>query len=357
MDKRYQVFVSSTFTDLVDERQHVIEALIRMGCIPAGMEFFPASGIDKWEYIKKVIDDCDYYLLIVGGRYGSMDDDGISYTEKEYDYAVKKKLTVISFVHKNPGFIPLQNSELDPALRKKLHAFREKVTSGLVGFWEHASDLTGLTAMHIAAAIREHPASGWVKGNIDIEDVRKFPNFEDAKKFIVTLIKKESVEKNVHIKWIGSSMLNATPLIEDDIIPLCERTNRKLFLEITMLNSEWDGIDKYNKSWKQQLRRYSGHMDELLNNNSDVVQKLTIHTYKQVPHITGGLINNQYLFVAYCEWDEDGQYHVGLNQRYFYYKLGDKNWDRKHIDFIKWFEHLKEKEFIIYNNTSTCSEE
>ncbi len=64
MDKRYQVFVSSTFTDLIEERQNVIEALIKLRCLPAGMEFFPGSGSDKWEYIKKVIDDCDYYLLV-----------------------------------------------------------------------------------------------------------------------------------------------------------------------------------------------------------------------------------------------------------------------------------------------------
>lgn len=54
------------------------------------MELFPAIDEDQFEFIKKVIDDCDYYLLIIGGRYGSLSDEGVSYTELEYQYAVSK---------------------------------------------------------------------------------------------------------------------------------------------------------------------------------------------------------------------------------------------------------------------------
>ena len=42
MDKRYQVFVSSTYTDLMDERKSVTQTLMELDCIPAGMELFPA---------------------------------------------------------------------------------------------------------------------------------------------------------------------------------------------------------------------------------------------------------------------------------------------------------------------------
>jgi hypothetical protein len=87
VEKRYQVFVSSTYADLKEERQHVTQALMEMDCIPAGMELFPATDEEQWEFIKRIIDDCD--LLIIGGRYGSTTDEGISYTEKEYDYAVE----------------------------------------------------------------------------------------------------------------------------------------------------------------------------------------------------------------------------------------------------------------------------
>src|SRR5262245_66397627 len=84
MEKRYQVFVSSTYADLKEERQRVLQALMELDCIPAGMELFPAADQEQFEFIKRVIDDCDYYLLIVGGRYGSVTPQGISYTEQEY---------------------------------------------------------------------------------------------------------------------------------------------------------------------------------------------------------------------------------------------------------------------------------
>jgi len=69
MDKKYQVFVSSTFGDLRKERQAAIQALLRLGFIPAGMEFFTAVDEEQMVFIKKIIDDCDYYLLLIGGRY------------------------------------------------------------------------------------------------------------------------------------------------------------------------------------------------------------------------------------------------------------------------------------------------
>ena len=64
-----------------EERREVMQALLELDCIPASMELFPASSEDQWSLIKKVIDDCDYYLLIIAGRYGSTNDRGISYTQ------------------------------------------------------------------------------------------------------------------------------------------------------------------------------------------------------------------------------------------------------------------------------------
>ena len=90
LKKRYQVFISSTFADLADERRHVMETILKCDCFPAGMEMFPALDMEQFTYIKSIIDDSDYYILIIAGRYGTLTSDGISYTEKEYDYAVEK---------------------------------------------------------------------------------------------------------------------------------------------------------------------------------------------------------------------------------------------------------------------------
>ena len=120
MEKRYQVFVSSTFADLQDERKKVIQTLLELDCIPAGMELFPATDEDQFEFIKRIIDDCDYYLLIIGGRYGSVTSEGISYTELEYEYALESGLKVIALLHEKPEQIPNGKSEQNPELRIRL---------------------------------------------------------------------------------------------------------------------------------------------------------------------------------------------------------------------------------------------
>jgi Domain of unknown function (DUF4062) len=166
MDKRYQVFVSSTYADLMQERQKVIQALMEMDCIPAGMEIFPAADEEQWEFIKRVVDDCDYYIVIIGGRYGTLTPEGISYTEKEYDYAISIGLKVLAFVHESPEDIPVAKSDIEPYLREKLAEFRDKVCQGrLVKFWKRAEELPGLVALSLSKTIKIYPAIGWVRAD------------------------------------------------------------------------------------------------------------------------------------------------------------------------------------------------
>lgn len=182
MDKRYQVFVSSTYADLKEERRHVIQALMEMDCIPAGMELFPAADEEQWKFIKGIIDDCDYYLIIIGGCYGSITNDGISYTEKEFDYAVKSGLKVVALIHSDIDKIPLGKSEKDPELRVKLSSFRDKVKTGrLVKSWKSTEELPGLVALSLTKTIKMYPAIGWVRSShvanedilVELNELRK----------------------------------------------------------------------------------------------------------------------------------------------------------------------------------------
>lgn len=166
MNKRYQVFVSSTYADLREERSRVIQTLMEMDCIPSGMELFPAADEDQFEFIKKVIDDCDYYLLIIGGRYGSTTSEGISYTEKEYEYAISKGLKVIALLHQDPDSIPVGKTDKDAELAQRLEEFREKVQEGrLVKYWRTAEELPGIVSLSLSKTIKTYPAAGWVRGN------------------------------------------------------------------------------------------------------------------------------------------------------------------------------------------------
>ncbi|WP_368165295.1 DUF4062 domain-containing protein, partial [Bacteroides cellulosilyticus] len=142
MEKKYQVFVSSTYEDLQEERKKVMEALLQMNCFPVGMEYFNASDSSQWEVIKSLIRECDYYVLIVAGRYGSIEEEsGKSYTQKEFEYAIEQGVPVISFVHKAPESLPGIKIEQEQIKRDKLEEFKSCVKKKLCKFWINADEL------------------------------------------------------------------------------------------------------------------------------------------------------------------------------------------------------------------------
>jgi Domain of unknown function (DUF4062) len=166
METRYQVFVSSTYEDLKDERREVTQALLEQDCLPAGMEMFVAATDDQWTLIEEVIGESDYYVLIIGGRYGTVTDEGISYTEKEFDLALKLKIPVLVFVPENPDDIPQGKTDKDDKLRKKLEAFKERAMTGrTVAFYSDTHDLGSQVSRALIRTIKKHPGIGWVRGD------------------------------------------------------------------------------------------------------------------------------------------------------------------------------------------------
>lgn len=168
MNVKYQVFVSSTYEDLKDERKEVSQGLLEINCIPAGMEMFPATSKEQWEVIKKVIDDCDYYLVIIAGKYGSIAEseggEEISYTEKEFDYAVSIGKPVIALIRSNVEDLTINKVERSIKKAKKLKLFIEKAKKGrTVRFWDNKDNLKSSVISSLTYEIRENPQSGWIK--------------------------------------------------------------------------------------------------------------------------------------------------------------------------------------------------
>ncbi len=100
LDKRkLQVFISSTYEDLKDERKAAVESILAAGHIPAGMELFSAGDKSQMRVIEHWIDESDVYLLILGTRYGSIEpESGKSYTHLEYEYASKHNKALFACV-------------------------------------------------------------------------------------------------------------------------------------------------------------------------------------------------------------------------------------------------------------------
>lgn len=168
MDKKYQFFISSTYEDLKKEREKAIFTILSMEQFPVGMELFSAADEDQWEVISQTIDTSDYYVLIVGSRYGSIipegnPDAGISYTEKEFNYAVNQKIPVLAFIMDDE--VAKSNSSAEtPDIAAKFDDFKTKVKSGrYIKFFKNPDELAALISQSIHKAIRRGDRPGWVR--------------------------------------------------------------------------------------------------------------------------------------------------------------------------------------------------
>lgn len=164
MNKKYQIFVSSTYEDLKKERDQVIKASLEMGHIPVGMEMFSAADEEQWKIITRQIDESDYYAVIIAHRYGSVHE-GLSYTEKEYDYAVSKGIPVIGFIIEDDVNWPPAMIDTDSSTKSSLEGFKNKVKKKPVGFWKNAEDLHGKFSIALMKLIATNPQPGWARAD------------------------------------------------------------------------------------------------------------------------------------------------------------------------------------------------
>lgn len=169
MNPKYTIFVSSTYIDLKKEREEIRNAIIKMGHIPVGMEYFPASNKTQWEVIKKLIDDCGYYVLIIGGRYGSEEpNSGISYTQLEFQYArdIAKPLLVF-ILDRNSKHPSIRNAEKDDSIQQKMRDFIDLAqTNRLCRYWTTAASLVADVIISLHHEMEENPQIGWVRANL-----------------------------------------------------------------------------------------------------------------------------------------------------------------------------------------------
>ena len=125
---------------------------------------FNASNSAQWEVIKRTIDSSDYYVLIVAHKYGSIEESsGISYTEKEYDYAKSTGIPVLCFLVDDT--IELQHSkyESDNEKKDKLNEFKNKIRKNLVKYWKTSDALASLVNVALTSAYKTDPRPGWIR--------------------------------------------------------------------------------------------------------------------------------------------------------------------------------------------------
>lgn len=295
-EKRYQVFVSSTYTDLIEERKEATQAILKCNCFPSGMELFPASNNKQWNVIKQVIDDSDFYLLILAGRYGSIgiDDSGnkLGYTEMEFNYAISKGKPIIAMIYRHPENLLAKYTEKTERSIRRLNKFREKAMKGrMVAFWENKDQLGGEIFRSLNEMKSTTPeAIGWIRADVVsqlnntclkpssiIEGFKKFDDPIEKIKFL------EAIELSDLIKCFESYEF------VDEFIKLIN-----IFQSIKVVNKAIDLIPRLEFKIKEYLREsidinslfYSQCKNEtflktdLSNSILNLLRKLDIHMYE-----------------------------------------------------------------------------
>lgn len=260
---RYQIFVSSTYKDLFPARRKVTEHILSMNHIPAGMEMFSASGRQQWNTIKKAIDNSDYYVLIVGERYGSIsEEDGVSFTEKEFDYARSKSIPTLCFLPGGSFPSTRDNRESEPLKIEMLERFKTKVLSEqLCSFWETEDELVQKISTALYKIFTEEPGVGWIRGDAsDPEALAKLVKvmeenniLRDKVRFLEEerLVKKPALSFRVNEHDGMSGVLNIElPELGSDLLPpdvIKPLRTADISLDLRRYVDE-DDILKYNKS-------------------------------------------------------------------------------------------------------------
>lgn len=278
MQKKYQIFVSSTFRDLVEERQAVLEAILELNHIPCGMEAFPANNSTPFELIQRMIVDSDYYVLIIGGRYGSLSETGISYTEMEYDYALEKKKQILCFIHNSPTDLAIKNVDTKSALTKKLEKFKQKASKHIVKYWSNKFDLKSYVLSSLSIAFQLNPMPGWIKLKEEYEQ-----------SFLVKLNELQQKYNELQDKYIN---LKEKTLIETDNDN--EKYNQKLNVEYFYGSSYEFKQEQTNKD----LHKIEFTYIELLFGLSEVILSVNspFHIVKKISYLIFRLLQGTTFF-------------------------------------------------------------
>jgi Domain of unknown function (DUF4062) len=239
MKRKLQVFVSSTYSDLIEERQAAVAAILKAGHIPAGMELFTAGDISQMETIKRWIDESDVYMLILGGRYGSMEPTtNLSYSELEYDYAREQGKSLFAVV--------IQEEALEERIKKggsvyiekenpkALHEFRRKVLTNISSFFSDSKDIKLCVHESLADFAVKPGLKGWVSVD-EVPDTKTLNNeIESLRKENAALLA-ELQKTNVE----GERKTSSADLTADEKIEILEGIEIKVPAEISSGGNEF----------------------------------------------------------------------------------------------------------------------
>lgn len=305
MEKIYKCFISSTFRDLEEERRRVIEAVLDYHQLPVGMENFNAADETQWNYITRMLKDCDYFIVIVAHNYGTVDEDGISYTEKETRYAQEQGIPVLRFILSNRvKDWPHERYERDPQKQEKLELFKEFLASdSMVSYWEDKNDLAAKITASLRDAIEYHPRPGYVRGSL-AEDTAGLdgnpPSFpERSPEFAVEF------DLNIGSEFVGDPLivLDSTKLAKVEELEIMEPLQQLSLSIPSPLENTVTECDI--EAWNHNVAKYNQEIEEYNSKAAEYNHRLaSVPAYFSLSNSGTKRANGIVIVMEFPEWLE-----------------------------------------------------
>ncbi|MEM4994885.1 DUF4062 domain-containing protein [Priestia sp. SB1] len=258
MKKKLQVFISSTYLDLQEERQVAVQSVLNAGHIPAGMELFKSGDQSQKETIKKWIDESDVYMLILGGRYGSIEkESGKSYTHWEYDYAGESGKPRFSIVISDDALQLKVKKEGHEVIEKENYmlyqGFKNEVLNKISKFYNDIKDIKLVVYESLKEYEGDKSVTGWVSGkelinyrNTDKENAKLLKEnikIKDEVKRLREMIDKKDLIGDYYYDEITTYLQDKTYVNKDNILRIDEDEGTLLDILVSHQNAFALGID------------------------------------------------------------------------------------------------------------------
>lgn len=129
------VFICADPKDTAAILYTINRVVFQLGGLPVSFYFVPESGEYDWPLVRKAIDDCSVFLLLVGDSYGALSDSGESYIHREAVYAKSKNKKMVALL-KNTELKGMNSQDV-----QRLRTLHRLTMSGTFKYWSHKEDL------------------------------------------------------------------------------------------------------------------------------------------------------------------------------------------------------------------------
>ena len=165
---KYHIFIGSTLDDVRSERKELLRIVMELGHIPVVADFLDDSARNAPKLLRKVIEECDYFIALVAHKYSDKDGDALPLVA-EYSIASKAGIPVIALIIDEKARWKPVKKEKDAALIHKLNDFKAKLRGGPCESWHNTPDMCQKAQALLGQELCINARPGWVRADRLIE--------------------------------------------------------------------------------------------------------------------------------------------------------------------------------------------